>query len=731
MNLRHVVLAAIVSPLCIVSAGQRVYNEDFSSGLAGWQSLGTATHVAAGGAVDGGGFMKTSRDKTFPGQHRITPDAQTVLTGNLKKNFGTNKLSYSFHAKMIHPESDGPVALSIENETTWWVKHVAKAGSDWKHVALSIDTDWSDAEAARHGWKRHGGDASFKDVCRNVISQAFVVSGPISPDEQPFETGLDNVRVAGRVVSEVKPVAKGKTAPEGSSHVEKVRTMLDNMIEHGRDRYGLEHSPLFAAILDQLTLDCPEDPPQYAVDPVRLDPGRWANRCNPGGGDVYHDQAMLKTLDLMTQLTGQRRYRQAALDALRFAMNRAVDSKGFPALGGHEYWHFYNDALACQGEHHELWNWPLAWDLWWDADPVKMKEYAQLMWQWHVVDKSTGEINRHSDKKKGYAFTFSSASIMSQWAFLAARTQPEPYRTWCAAVSGFHWSGRNPKTSLFDSSGRPASGVCTTMQSTVARDWITAGRQTRNEELVARGRAILDNYAKYGYDEQTGLFYSSLNLDGTPVEPNAKRDLVTGDLARPVGYLAIWQPHAAWQEEPLAMAQAYAWAAENVDRRAYLPTAERFARVVKKAWQQRYAGRKDWFELADLLQPLAVEYYKVRGVLHSRQTPGARVDPKAMADYKEGGYVYQAPFGMFADHYGRMIQLSLSMQRLTGDERWLRLAEEVAEEAVEDLWREKIFVGHVLKKHYMNTDHVGILLYALLQLDAAVGGNDLKIEVLF
>ena len=58
-------------------------------------------------------------------------------------------------------------------------------------------------------------------------------------------------------------------------------------------------------------------------------------------------------------------------------------------------------------------------------------------------------------------------------------------------------------------------------------------------------------------------------------------------------------------------------------------------------------------------------------------------------------------------------------------------AEEVAEKAVEELWRGKIFVGHVMKKHYMNTDHIGILLYSLLQLDAAIAGSDLKIDVLF
>ncbi len=735
---KHTWKTQLAGLLLIVSAARahaaetpRVYKEDFSLGVAGWTSLSTASHVASGG-VDGGGYLKASRDNVFPGQHRITAEAGTFMSGNLKENFGTNRLDYSFYVKMIHPPINKTLSVALENETTWWVKPVATAGTDWTHVAMSIDTNWSDAAAARNGWQRHGGTASWKDVCSQVVSQSFAVASPVKPDERPFETGFDNVMVSGRVVSRAKPVPKGKTAAPDSGYVDKVRTMLDNMIDYGRDRYGREHSPLFAAILDEDTLDCPEDPPAYPTDAVRLDPGRFENRRAPGGGDVYFDQAMLKSMDLMTRRTGEPRYRQAALDALRFAMNRAVDSKGFPAVGGHMYWHLHNDALACQGEFHELWNWPLAWDLWWAADSEKMKRYAHLMWDWHVFDKSTGEINRHSDRKKGYAFSFTSASIMSQWGFVAERTELEPYRSWCRTVAGYHWAGRNPRTHMFDSAGgQGPSGLFTTMQATVARDWILVGRQTDDDELVRQGRAILDNYAKYGFDETTGLFYAALNLDGTPREPKAERPLVTGDQSRPLGYLAVWQPHVAWQEEPLAMAQAYAWAAEQVDRETYLSTAARFGRIIQKAWHERFAGSKDWFALADRLQPLAVEYYKIGGVLHSRQSASAKVDPQAMTAYLKGGYVYQAPFGMFADHYGRMIQFSLSMHRLTDDRLWLHLAREAADEAVRELWRGKIFVGHVQKKHYMNTDHVGILLHALLQLEGALGENQLKIEPLF
>ncbi len=99
------------------------------------------------------------------------------------------------------------------------------------------------------------------------------------------------------------------------------------------------------------------------------------------------------------------------------------------------------------------------------------------------------------------------------------------------------------------------------------------------------------------------------------------------------------------------------------------------------------------------MDALNIEYYTSGGVLHSRQSPTAEVDPEAMDAYRQGEYVNQAPFDLLADHYGRAIQVMLAMDRLTGEDQWLALATEIADEAVGKLWRERIFVGHELKTH--------------------------------
>ena len=525
-------------------------------------------------------------------------------------------------------------------------------------------------------------------------------------------------------------------APGHSPYFTPVKTMLETLIEHGRDHYGLEHSPLFAAILTADTLECPENPPPHRTLPIRLDPGRPKRRA-AGGSNLLYDQATLKCMDLMTQLTRDPKYRQAALDALRFQLNRAVDAKGFPAMGGHYNWNFYTDQIDADGDYHELWYWPMAWRLWWAADAVKTRAYVDKIWEWHVVDKATGETNRHSDGQHGWSFTYCDGTLMSAWAFMATKSDDVKYRQWCARVAGYHWGRRNPDTGLSPGSGgqygmkvaRFDTRHFTTTNMPWARYLIEAGRRTDNAELVAMGRAILDGYAKCGYDPMTGLFYGQIALDGTPVKPDVERGLVIGD-DEPVGYLTMWQPHIGWQELGLVTAQVYAWAAEEVDREAYFTTAERFGRIVWRAWRERYAGRQDWFAFRDALKPFALETYK-NGVLHIRHVPPPDVDRALLNAYRKGGYVYQAPYGLFADDYGRTIQFALSMHRLTDDARWLDLAKEVADEAIEYLWRGRLFVGHVEKTLYEASDLVGFLLHALLHLDAACGGSGIHIEPWF
>ena len=64
--------------------------------------------------------------------------------------------------------------------------------------------------------------------------------------------------------------------------METVHKFADVRMEKGRDRYGDQHSPLFASALDRNSLDLPSNPPNIAG--IRYsDRSQW-------GGNPHHDE---------------------------------------------------------------------------------------------------------------------------------------------------------------------------------------------------------------------------------------------------------------------------------------------------------------------------------------------------------------------------------------------------------------------------------------------------------
>lgn len=487
-----------------------------------------------------------------------------------------------------------------------------------------------------------------------------------------------------------------------------VRTSLDTLILDGRDRYGSEKSPLFAANLNVITGECTEETPDYELAPkLSLDRARLnrVGRGSDGGANQYFDQATFLAMVAMSEWTGDPMYREEVLKALKFNMNTAVDERGFPALGGHTFWNFRTDALDGNGRpYHEFWNWPMAWDLWWDADASAAQQYADLIWEHHVVDKKTGLTNRHPLDEGNHPFPMMVGNFITAWAKAYQKTGDEKYRQYMHKVADFYWEGRNKETNLIYGGGEKGTrvdGMFFNMGSSpmLAYNLMLSGQWTDDQVLIDMGRAYLDAYAKYGYYAEKELFYGSLTLEGEPclterAKMKGSKGWVNGQSAQPQDYVATWQPYVGWYEIPLPVAQVYAWAAESVDKKAYLETALRWGNVIEKSWTLRYGG----FENDTAYREALLN------------------DPEQGDRYTED-YPYTAPFGLFADHYGRTIQLALTLHRLTGDAKWQALAKEVGDTAIRDLWNGRLLVGHLLKKDmYENSDNIGILFYALLEL---------------
>ena len=112
-------------------------------------------------------------------------------------------------------------------------------------------------------------------------------------------------------------VCLGKATPDANDtnrYLNAVRTFADNVLKYGRDTYGPKHTPLF---VDGLNIRTHE--PVKWIDP---DGTRWIL------SNFASQQTLLRTLDGLSEITGDPQYRQAAMDAIHYAFENMRTPNG-------------------------------------------------------------------------------------------------------------------------------------------------------------------------------------------------------------------------------------------------------------------------------------------------------------------------------------------------------------------------------------------------------------------
>ncbi|MFH1883856.1 MAG: pectate lyase, partial [Planctomycetota bacterium] len=103
-------------------------------------------------------------------------------------------------------------------------------------------------------------------------------------------------------------------ANEDSKYLDAVRKFADMVLKHGRDTYGPKHTPLF---VDGLNI--------HTHEPVK-----W---IAPNGdkwilSNLASQQNLFRTLDGLTKITGAPKYRQAAMEAIKYAFENLRSPNG-------------------------------------------------------------------------------------------------------------------------------------------------------------------------------------------------------------------------------------------------------------------------------------------------------------------------------------------------------------------------------------------------------------------
>ncbi len=185
-----------------------------------------------------------------------------------------------------------------------------------------------------------------------------------------------------------------------------VRTFADNVLEHGRDTYGKRHTPLF---VDGINVDTHEPPmwklPRECAEAWGM-PRQWVMT------DMACQQVLFRVLDLLSKLTGDIKYRQAAIDSFRYHFEHLQHVDGLLFWGGHamidavterpvgEGYKDWRRKIAMPGfwdvgVQHELKHHYPCYDLMWETDPHATRRFIEGFWSAHVLRWDNLDFNRH------------------------------------------------------------------------------------------------------------------------------------------------------------------------------------------------------------------------------------------------------------------------------------------------------------------------------------------------
>lgn len=482
---------------------------------------------------------------------------------------------------------------------------------------------------------------------------------------------------AARAVPLPSGVARGQVEQHGYGAY--ALESLDTLLASGTDRYGaVQTDDLLVSILDVRT--------KQNVYPDATDE-LWRverrQRRAPGGTNFLHNQQVLAAMYRASDATGDGKYADFADRNLTYSMANHVDGNGMFWWGWHRHYDVHTDQFLGEGDYHEIHaNVTPLWDRMYAINPAAVTAEIEQIWQRHVVNKSTGEINRHDDGNVGLSFILSSGAFIEAFSFMYEKTGQTVWRDRASLLANYNWTRRNPATDLLadapNTNRWDGQRSVSTLPGVFAPALYRAYEHSGDPNLRIQAMTYLIKWARAAWDAEAETFYGSLALDGTPIQGPR---LANGsyDQYEPRGHVDMWQPDALSYEHPPEAALAYA--------QFYAATGQPEFRL----WAERWAG------------------------VIRRSLPAT--DVRDDAHYR-GYNANWAPFGTHAEHYGLAIDFFVTMFDSTDEDHYLFSARDVAKEAVSSLWYEGLFRGHPNKPYYEAVDGVGLLVDALLKLDA-------------
>jgi hypothetical protein len=244
--------------------------------------------------------------------------------------------------------------------------------------------------------------------------------------------------------------ADGPRAPERSL-LDVVRRFADAMLVHGVDRWGDEYTGMLISLLNRETLA------PFAAMPKAPGGIRAGDRVSLHGANYNTDQNLYQTLYVLSRVTGEAKYAEAADSALAdFITRTASPATGLLAWGEHVCWDLARDAWSS-GErqpYHEMKREMLFWDKHYASHPEQTEAFARGLWAHQICDQTTGDFSRHArydvhGPGKGYDFPKEGSYMIHAWSKAYRDTQAPVFLT-ALNVLGNRYLGKLNERNLME-----------------------------------------------------------------------------------------------------------------------------------------------------------------------------------------------------------------------------------------------------------------------------------------
>ncbi|HCO96582.1 MAG TPA: hypothetical protein DIU00_22025 [Phycisphaerales bacterium] len=166
---------------------------------------------------------------------------------------------------------------------------------------------------------------------------------------------------------------------ESSKYLDAVREFADNVLKYGRDTYGPKHTPLF---VDGLNIHTHEP-----VKWIAPNGDRWIL------SNLASQQNLFRTLDGLSTITGDSKYRQAAMETIAYAFENLRSPNRLLMWGGAQAYDVSSDK-PCGRYIHVFKNHYPYYQLMWEVNPEATRHLIESLWSAHILNWENLDMNR-------------------------------------------------------------------------------------------------------------------------------------------------------------------------------------------------------------------------------------------------------------------------------------------------------------------------------------------------